>query len=604
VDVPEFAKAVRDPSPTDLLPVLYVPKRYFERDNQAWMLLPGYEKQERANREWQELMRQAMIAAGGCIVVTDETRMANKQQLEIVKDMLKNELRDSQPYIVISKTESRRNDPKRCAELIASAKETFQIKDEIADKHIILSGVDDAEYVKEWMPKLKDAIGDLNFTGQSSRGLQMSNLSEIISKELFSVLNMIRSKSRMYAVEKEDGTEILEELLDTFDCAAEQLRAEHIKKVSDIANQAFSTARNTMIEGLQKDHEGFKNWIFNAMDSTSETEKKMRTLVLGSWEKATPQFYSEYADSLKALTSKKLGQKNESDSDPKIKLEPQKLSVLTKLGYVSQSERLTQYDKLNKQVVSDVRILLGVSSQQEEKADQTQDAASKQLKKSVQLLPALTLEYSRIAYTCSPKDLSLKENRQGVSETNVVKEITQNVDDGTKLARTAIRSFAALLAVDVGTDGDVDLLSIFSNNPPPDATPAEGGSPNLPLPVTLHPAAIAVAAVVAGAYVASKAVTGLRTYEKDASIQAQNMLAYVRDQHIQHLRSAFDEAMGVIRDRVEEKLRARYRMDETLMHKDRLARAIADVKTMAEDLRYELNSSNSELSPFLSSKAS
>ena len=50
VDVPEFQRAICDPNAEDLLPVLKVPRRYFKRDNQAWLLLPGYEKQERDNR--------------------------------------------------------------------------------------------------------------------------------------------------------------------------------------------------------------------------------------------------------------------------------------------------------------------------------------------------------------------------------------------------------------------------------------------------------------------------------------------------------------------------------------------------------------------------
>jgi hypothetical protein len=49
--------------------------------------------------------------------VTDETRLANQQQLEIVKDMLEKELKNCKPYIVISKTEAYRHNPQRQAEL-------------------------------------------------------------------------------------------------------------------------------------------------------------------------------------------------------------------------------------------------------------------------------------------------------------------------------------------------------------------------------------------------------------------------------------------------------------------------------------------------------
>lgn len=143
-------------------------------------------------------MRQAMIAAGGCIIVTDETRLANQQQLEIVKDMLEKELKNCKPYVVISKTEAFRNNPQRQAELRKSAAETFNVAAEYADNNIILTGTDDPEYVTEWMPHLRRAIDDLNFSGQTNRYLQLTHLTGIVSKDLPRVMNMIRTQSRLY----------------------------------------------------------------------------------------------------------------------------------------------------------------------------------------------------------------------------------------------------------------------------------------------------------------------------------------------------------------------------------------------------------------------
>ena len=601
VDVAQFQRAVCDPNAEDLLPVLRVPRRYFKRNNQAWMVLPGYEKQDRANRAWQELMRQAMIAAGGCIVVTDETRMANQQQLEIVKDILENELKDCKPYIVISKTEAYRHDPKRREELVASAQATFQVNNEVADNHIILSGADDPEYMEEWMPMLRSAINDLNFTGHSGRHLQMSHLSEIVGKDLSRVLNTIRSKSRLYFTSDSgglgDGAEVLKEVLDKFDDAAEALRDKHTAEVDAIADQAFSTAAEAMGNVLKEDHEGFINWISNAMDSTSETAGRMRTLVQRSWHRAVPKFYSDYSDSLATLTSAQLGRQSEDDSQaaPQTHLPLARSRKLIQLGYVHPSGQPVRYTKLNPEKVSDIRILLGNSSQEEEQAYQD---TSKQLGISVALLPALTLEYSRIAYAM-PESWGLTQDydlAHKPSGNNVAVEGVESIKTGVELGRTAIKSFAALMAVDVVSDGDSDILSVFTASKP-------DGSPSLPVgtPLTLHPAAVAVTAVVATVYVASMAVTRMRTFEREASAQAHSMLANVRDQHVNHLRSQFDHAMKVARDRVKEKMRARYRMDETLMRKDRLATAIADVTSIASDLRHELDSSATGLQPLLAS---
>ena len=600
VDVDKFQRAVCDPDAKDLLPVLCVPRRYFKRENQAWLLLPGYEKQERSNRSWQELMRQALIGAGGCIIVTDETRMANQQQLEIVKDMLQNELRNCKPYIVISKTEAHRHNEKRLTELRASAQSTFQVDAELAAKQIILTGTDDPSYVEEWMPLLVSAIDDLNFTGQSNRHLQMEHLSAIVGKDLSRVLNDIRSKSRLYFSSDRggagEGAQVLEDVLEKFDDAVESLREKHHKAVESIANAAFVAAAASMNQTLAADHEGFKNWLANAFNTTSETKVQMQALVSKSWQKAAPTYFSGYSNALARLTSDRLGRLSEEGSrevSPEVPLLTQPQNLI-RLAYVHPSGQPVRYARLNQEVVSDIRILLGNSSQEEEKVHQD---ASKQLGISVALLPAITLEYSRLAFgmpeVCGIKpDYSEPVDGNGA---NHVADGVQSLRTGVELGKTAIKSFAAVLAVDVASDGDSDILGALTTPSAPG-----DGAPTFPVGVaSMHPAAIAVTAVVAAAYVTSVAVTRLRTFEREASAQAHNMLAGVRDHHVEHMKTHFDNSMSLVRERVKEKIRKRYRMDEALMEKDRLAAAIADVSSITSDLRFELDASPTGLQPFL-----
>ena len=600
VDVDKFQRAVCDPDAEDLLPVLCVPRRYFKRENQAWLLLPGYEKQERSNRSWQELMRQALIGAGGCIIVTDETRMANQQQLEIVKDMLQNELRNCKPYIVISKTEAHRHNEKRLAELRTSAQSTFQVDAELAAKQIILSGTDDPSYVEEWMPLLVSAIDDLNFTGQSNRHLQMEHLSAIVGKDLSRVLNDIRSKSRLYFSSDRggagEGAQVLEDVLEKFDDAVESLREKHHKAVESIANAAFVSAAAAMNKTLAADHEGFVNWVANAFNTTSETKVQMQALVSKSWQKAAPTYFSGYSNALARLTSEKLGRLSEEgnrEDSPEVPLLAQPQNLI-RLAYVHPSGKPARYARLNQEVVSDIRILLGNSSQEEEKVHQD---ASKQLGISVALLPAITLEYSRLAFGM-PEVCGIKPDYSepvGGNGANHVADGVQSLQTGVELGKTAIKSFAAVLAVDVVSDGDSDILGALSTP----SVPGDG-APTFPVGVaSMHPAAIAVTAVVAAAYVTSVAVTRLRTFEREASAQAHNMLASVRDHHVEHMKTHFDNSMSLVRERVKEKIRTRYRMDEALMKKDRLAAAIAEVSSITSDLRYELDASPTGLQPFL-----
>ncbi|KQB55398.1 hypothetical protein AQS70_18725 [Pseudomonas endophytica] len=146
--------------------------------------------------------------------------------------------------------------------------------------------------------------------------------------------------------------------------------------------------------------------------------------------------------------------------------------------------------------------------------------------------------------------------------------------------------------MDVLSDGKADILATIIGDTSSDET-------NLPaVPMTLHPAAVAVAAAVAAGYLTAVAVTRLRTFEKAASAQAHSMLHSVHDAHVGHLRKQFDDTMAVARGRIVEALRTRYKMDEGLMRKDRLARAMADVKSLTSDLRHDLDASAAGLHVF------
>ncbi|EPX8933365.1 hypothetical protein ACW5X7_000697 [Morganella morganii] len=606
VDVNEFQQAVCDPDAGDLLPVLKVPQRYFTRNNQAWLLLPGYEKQERENREWQELMRQAMIAAGGCIIVTDETRLANQQQLEIVKDMLEKELKDCKPYIVITKTEAYRHNPQRQAELRKSAAETFNVTAEYTDNDIILTGIDDPEYITEWMPHLCRAIDDLNFSGQTNRYLQLTHLTGIVSKDLPRVMNMIRTQSRLYYHSdkggQDDGSQVLAEVLEVFDGAVQELREEHTKKVKACIAKTFEAAKVNMDRRLINDHEGFANWISNAFDTTSETKGKLQKLVQDSWEDASVGFFYDYVSSLRQLTAAKLKPMPSGNDRPNLPVSP-KLKRLEELGYMNSAGQPVQHEQLDAEKVINIKMLLnhGATSNV-----QNTMVVNKQFRKSVELVPVLSLEYTRLVYAMPEicKELQpyvrLELDDGETSVGNVATEGVQTFSAGVDLGKTAIKSLAAVLAIDVVSDGDSDILGALFGQDQPSTDPTGSSLP--PAPVIMHPVAVAVTAVVTAAYVTASAVTRMRTFEKKASTQAHIMLASVHDHHVEHLRSQFDDTMNAARKRISETLRARYHMDEMLMRKDRLAKAIADVNTLINDLRAELGSSASGLQVLITNR--
>lgn len=596
VSIIEFQHTIRNPNPEDLLPVLHVPRRYFTHDQAAWLLLPGYEKQDRDNESWQKLMRQAMTAAGGYIVVTDGTRLATDEQRQIANDMLGQELKNCDPYIVITKTENIYENKKEQMELKNTAQSIFKLNTNLVKKNIILTGTSNANYVKEWMPLIKEAILELHFAGRSNRHLQINQLHEIVKKNLLPTLNSINSSARSYFQKNKstenDKAEFLSDILERFDEAVEELREKHHKEVKKISESSFITANKSMEEELINEHEGFKNYISHILDTHSEVSKNMRSLVEDSWRKATSDFYSNYSEALSLFTSTKLGKIDNNTSQNSIKI-PYSIkdtdkSKLIKLGYLDNSEQPVRYTKLNSEKIRDIRILLGNNSKE---AKDNHEEFSKKIGSSIDLLPVMILEYIRIGYAM-PDFYGLKQNDTVTgtpTDANMVKEGVENLQAGIELGRTAIKSLAAVLAVDVISDGDSDILGALF-----------GSANTLPgAPVMMHPAAIAAIAVVASAYIASKAVMGLRTIEKNAQIQASHMLASVRDHHIKHLQESFDEAMREVRAQIKEKMQQRYRINEFLIYKDRLNKAIADVESIARDLLYELRSSAGGIQPLV-----
>ncbi|MNJ44382.1 hypothetical protein D3C77_394320 [compost metagenome] len=379
--------------------------------------------------------------------------------------------------------------------------------------------------------------------------------------------------------------------------------------MSKLAGEAFTKASDAMNRRLIADHEGFGNWLSNAFDTTSQTRVKMQDLVQGSWREAAPAFFHNYSQGVSSLTASKLERVTveKSGEGSGARLPQAKSQNLIQLGFVHASGQPVRFEKLNPEAVSDISILLGNGRREEWQANQD---VSKQVGTSAELIPAMSLEYTRLLFAV-PEVVGVKQDFVPIDSTsgaNAVSASVENLRTGVELGKTAIRSLATVLAVDVVSDGDSDILgALFGQTAAADAEDTgdagdsgnSGSETKLPMPLTLHPAAVAATAVVAAAYLTGVAVTRIRSIEKAASAQARVMLGTVHDHHVENLRTSFDETMAVARARVCTRLRARYRMDELLMRKDRLAKAIADVTSITSDLRYELDSSASGLQLFI-----
>lgn len=576
VNFEQFQKAVSDPDPEVLLPVLKVPQRYFSRSNQAWLLLPGYEAQNRENKAWQELMRQALVAAAGCVIVADETRMANQQQVKIVQDMMSNELSGAQALVVISKTEAARSKPERLQELRSTAQQVFGIP----EHRVLFAGADDPSYVDEWLPLLKAAIEDLSLSGGGDRKAQLARLEEVLGRDLTKALNLIRNKSMLFFQQRDGGDggprEVLKTCLEAFDNAKNALSSRYHDEVAQLLSDQFGPAWENLQDRLVEDHEGVGNAITGIFDTVTENQQRIEADVDRAWRSAG-SVLDRHAAAVARLTQQALGA-------PEGALGQSRGTPLQQLGYVDANQKLIDWERPDQEDQKNLQLIFRGKTLTDDQTAPGQ--ASTGFKSAIELLPALTLEYARAASLMpalvgvNPESLALASSAE---RPDLIRHSVQQLDAGVELGKTVLRSIATILAADVVSDGDIDVIPALLGGA--GTGTAAGGA------AAIGGVGAAVIGVVAVGYLVHSAMQEVHRHNAQGRVIAQQLLLNIKDHHQRHFVRHFDSLMNEVRLRLVQKLRTRYRLDESLMEQDRLAKALADARALQRDLLDELGRS-------------
>lgn len=596
VDVTTFHAAVRDQDPEALLPVLKVPARYFSGANQAWMLLPGYEKQNRGNAAWQHLMRQALVAASGCIIVTDETRLANQQQLEIVRDMLANELRHAQSLVVVSKTEAMSRDPQRLAALRRTAQQVFQMTPEQGERWVVCAGADDAAYVEQWLPVLQSAINALVRSSGGDRKAQLARLEDLLSRDLTRVMTLIQNKAQLFYMQAQGGEggarDVLRNCLDAFDDARDGLRNRYQEEIHSALSTQYDSAWTHLQAWMTEHQEGLLNRFSEFFRGATESAQRIESAVTRAW-KSPEEVLEKHALAVARVTQQALGApEGVSQAGHSVGSG----TVLQRLGYVDAQNKPLAWAHPDAEDQHNLSVLLC------KKKEKEGAQAGKGFERAVKLLPALTLEYARVA--------SLMPALVGVStgvlnpvsqadRADLVRQATQQFGQGVELGKTLLRSVATVLAVDVGTDGDVDVIPALLHAVGLGTSSTEGSTATAAGGAALSGGVgAATVGLVAVGYLVFSSLQEVRRHDENARTLVQSMLRTIQDHHQRHFMRHFDELMDRTRERMVQALRARYRLDEKLMEQDRLAKSIADVLSVRRDLLDELARSGRSLALF------
>lgn len=576
VDPSEFQRAVKGEMPEVMLPILTVPRRLFERDGQALMLLPGYESVHKKNQVWQDMMRQVLISAAGCVIVTDPTRLANQQQREIVKDLLTNELRTVAPIVVVGKTESYADQPDQLAQLRRTASEVFGVSDEARDARVICSGVGKTDYPDQWLPQVKSALRELSSGSGETRQLQLARLEDLLSRDLNRVLVKTHARADVYAHAGSEGdgakASEVKDFLTIFDEEAEELRDSHRSGVVSMASEHLKEAQEKLRMRLISDHEGIGNKfrLDHLFDSFSEKQSRIESDVVASWESAG-SILPRYVDVIGGVTRDALGMPKDQSQGISAPA-----NALQRLGYVDAKGVAVRSKLTEKSVQDNLAVLLG-----SQKAGRTNE----DLEGTVRLLPAMALEYTRLAGLMPVLVGVHPERLDNVPQMDLLesaKRVQVQFGHFEEVSRSLIKGIGLMLAVDVAADGQVDtipaLLSALGLSGSGGETAAGGAA------AAGSTVASAVAGVVAVGYLAHAAMKEVQRHDGQVSAQAHAMLTSIHDHHVVHFEAHFDDLIRQLRSLLVQRLRRRYGMDRRLMLQDRLTKALADVDALRYDL--------------------
>jgi hypothetical protein len=605
VSIGDFARATRGDDAQVMLPILKVPRRLFQHDQQALMLLPGYEALQRDNRVWQETMRLTLVGAAGCIIVTDPTRLANRQQGEIQRDLLPEELRASRPLVVVTKTEGSANNPQRQQELRRSAAGVFFPDEDCstAETRVLCVGSDDPDYVQHWRPQVEQALRDISAGSGADRQLQLARLAHTLDRDLGQVLNLVSSRAVRHLHGTGAESTPLQAFLRTYDESVEDLRSRYQQSIHHLLEQQAGKAWQQLEQRLASDHEGFGNKLRHMLDTVSETHIRLRNDVAQAWS-YPGDLLPHYVEAMRELSGPKRPSLQKTTAAA-IGNGPTPTTALHQLGYVdAQGKEVARSESglIDKKVQTNLRVLL-----QGRDEHGTTERAEDTLQDTVQLLPKMALEYSRVA-AALPALIHLQGQSAEMPQTDVLgtlRQVEQQLGQFSETSRSLLKGLGAMLAIDVAADGHLDLInaigSVFGLGSTT-AADAAATAPIVPAAAATGASTVATAAVgvVAIGFIAYTAIQEVRRHDSAARHVSQAMLDNIRDHHMVHFMTRFDDLMRHLRRHLESSLRHRYRLDQHLMEHDRLACALADARTFRRDLLDALSRSGQALTLFQS----
>ena len=580
----DFVRALQGDYPGQLLPKLVVPTKYFDGFAGGFLLLPGHEKRTRFNDPWQSLMRQSLLGADMCVIVTDETRLANCEQDQVIQDY-RRDLDGSVPIVVISKTEGQSQGKLR--DLRSSAALTFGIAADLAQTRVICSGVN-PETADGWKSQLASAVQDLPRVQQSFRARQLQAMQDTLNDDLSQILADIdmlaREKSLCCAVFGGPTPKILE----AFDAGRAEVRRDYVRAIKSALDCYGDASMKRALKALSEREEGGFNTVKNSWRWLSTTSGERETLLpkyaVDAWQQPwiyepshTQHFGHAHQEILGTISMDRLGAPKSVRS-----YRPPGRSPQQDLGYFGTGHQSCLWKRPSRRQVQDLGLLFAP-----ETTGNLQ--SSKEMLDAVRLLPAIALEYARIV-SAFPNLVGVDPGHFMFGTTAATGDDSPaNIDIDAVLGQQGMLILAVIgsaLGVAGAThyidllNDDTDLLSFAA-----DSASLVSGMKTVGLSVGLLSS---VAALLGAGFLVMNFAKSVQRAEGQARDVVRRLTATIADAHYVHFVAEFDHVMDRLRDGVAASLRKRYGQDQEVICLDRLKKAHADVQVLSNELKVSL----------------
>lgn len=575
--VEEWARSLKRPTSSTMIHELRVPASFFQEPGRGLLLLPGYEVRK-GEQPWQGLMRRALVASPGAIVVTDRQMLATDEADLLISD-LRQACGDSVATTVcISRTESV-SDAQMRADLVERAREVF----DVPSTQVVLTGAGPG-YIDSWRAQLLMAIDDQP-AAASARATQLQQLTALLSGQLNDLLTQCRDARTIEALDPANNG--YEEILGAFDASVASARRDYEALVTNALGSQMGRAESALHNlakesgGYQGAWESFVNWV---TIRSNEAARERNAAIVSCWNEASTEsgLSRQHADILRA-TQWSVANRALTSLPSQTEGPPAVAATSTSNPYAAQAS--TRYDiasmALPATIIQDAQFLAGAEDGQSPDGLQTH---SPDLVASVRFLPAAVLEALRVQMETT--DVRVERTSIVVTEPDSA-TLEEKLSHIAANRRALLTAGIAVLGIDVLADGTLNsvpalagALQTFFTGP----AAAGGGAATAGAAAGVSTAfAMTAGGLMAlgttAALVQYANVSARREFDRGVSI-----LIGARDLSREAALERFDTLMASARDRLESRLRGHLRVDEAVVNRLRLEKALADVASASEDV--------------------